>query len=201
MDNSDVEKKASPVAKVSQADLAKAFTGVSAPEVPTKESKKPKKSKAKIVSIMIFVVGLIALIAGIVVILLKYLGQAPIADGEFLTQASAWVLDGEQTNCAEPAPISEATENTESVTTNCENAGGVIWKFTEIGKGTLTTNNHLDDYDFIWSIEEDKLKIETKWLYDLVNEYEYRLNQGAKTLTLKDDTGEYVLMGQFAETK
>lgn len=201
MDNSNVEKKVNPVAKVSQADLAKAFTGVSTPKAPTKESKKSKKSKAMITSIAIFVIGLIALIAGIVVILLKYLGQAPVADGEFLTQASAWVLDGEQTNCAEPAPTNEATENAEPVTTNCENAGGVIWKFTEIGKGTLTTNNHLDDYDFIWSIEGDKLKIETKWLYDLVNEYEYRLNQGAKTLTLKDDTGEYVLMGQFAETE
>ena len=32
----------------------------------------------------------------------------------------------------------------------------VIWNFTEIGKGTLTTNNHENDYDFIWAIDGDR---------------------------------------------
>ena len=69
-----------------------------------------------------------------------------------------------------------------------EDAEGVIWNFTEIGKGTLTTNNHQNDYDFLWSVDGDTLKIETKWLYDLNDEYTYKLQQDNKTLTLSSKT-------------
>ena len=65
----------------------------------------------------------------------------------------------------------------------CEN-GGVIWNFTEIGKGTLTTNNHLNDYEFIWALEDGKLQVQTDWLYTLNNTYEYLLDQNSGTLTL-----------------
>ena len=68
---------------------------------------------------------------------------------------------------------------------------GVVWDFTEIGKGKLTTNNHINDYDFIWSLEDGKLKIETDWLYNLENEYEYALDQNAKTLTLTSGEDVY----------
>ena len=73
----------------------------------------------------------------------------------------------------------------------------MIWQFTEIGKGKLTTNGHTNDYDFIWAIEDDKLKIETSWLYDLENEYEYSLNQGDGTLTLKENDKEIKFIAEF----
>ena len=67
-----------------------------------------------------------------------------------------------------------------------EDAPSVVWNFTEIGKGTLTTNGHQNDYDFIWAIDGDKIKIETDWLYALDDEYIYTLDQSAGVLTLGD---------------
>ena len=113
--------------------------------------------KKKIISIIIFVIGLITLITGVVFLVLDLTKKPSIADGEYLVEVGKWSL---------------------------EDNDSVVWNFTEIGKGTLTTNNHINDYDFIWALEDNKLKIETKWLYDLENEYEYKLNQDAKTLTL-----------------
>ena len=69
----------------------------------------------------------------------------------------------------------------------------VIWNFKEIGKGSLTTNSHVNDYDFIWAIESDNLKIETSWLYTLNDEYEYELNQKEKTLILTSGKKTYAL--------
>ena len=87
-----------------------------------------------------------------------------MADAEYLVAAENWTL---------------------------EDAEGVIWDFTKIGEGTLTTNDHQNDYDFIWAIKDDKLLIETDWLYELENEYEYSLDQGAGVLTLTDGDSEY----------
>ena len=102
---------------------------------------KPKKSAKKIISIIVFVIGLIALAAGAVIFVLDMLKKPAVEDAEFFVSIDEWVE---------------------------EDSDNVIWKFTEIGKGTLTTNGHLDDYDFIWSLEGNKLKIETAWLYDLL---------------------------------
>lgn len=130
-----------------------------------KPSVKKPKDKKKIASIIVFVVGLIALIAGAVFLVFKFLGASKMQDGAYLTQAKEWVLDG---------------------------ADGVIWDFTEVGKGTLTTNNHLNDYNFAWSIEDNKLIIQTDWLYTLDNRYDYNLNQAEGTLTLKDGDKEFI---------
>ena len=113
--------------------------------------------KKKIISIIIFVIGLITLITGVTFLILDLVKKPSVADGEYLVEVGKWSL---------------------------EDNDSVVWNFTEIGKGTLTTNNHINDYDFIWALEDNKLKIETKWLYDLEDEYEYKLNQDAKTLTL-----------------
>ena len=139
--------------------------------------------KKKIISIIVLVLGLIVLAVGVGFLVVKLLQNASMQDGEYLISAENWVLD-ENTNC-----------NSEEAT-NCES--GVIWKFTEIGKGTLTTNNHLNDYDFIWALEDGKLKIETDWLYTLNNEYEYTIDQSAGILTLKDDDEEIKLVANFA---
>ena len=154
---------------VSQADLAAAF----------KPEKKSHKSTAPIV---VLIVGILMLIAGVVFLVLNLLHGAGLQDGEYLVSAKEWVLEGD-------------SDCTPSEETNCEPS--VIWKFSEIGKGTLTTNNHINDYDFIWALDNGKLKVETSWLYDINNEYDYKLDQGAGTLTLTSGDETVTLRAQF----
>ena len=134
--------------------------------------------KKNLISIIVLIIGLIMLAVGLVFLIIKLTGGASIQDGEYLVEAGKWVMQDE-TNC----------ENAEE--TNCELEGKVIWDFTEIGKGTLTTNNHTNDYSFIWAIEDGKLKIETDWLYPLENEYDYNINQGAGEMILTADDETY----------
>ena len=169
---------------ITEADLAAAFK----PEKKKKQPKKPKNKK-KIWSIAIFIIGLIVLIIGAVLLFLRFFSTPGLQDGEYLVSAKEWVLEDEKINC-------QAEESEES-TANCE-SNQVIWQFTEIGKGKLTTNNHINDYDFIWAIDNGKLKIETKWLYDLENEYEYKLGQGNGILTLYDKDNEMKFIANFA---
>ena len=114
-------------------------------------------NKKKILSLIVFIIGIITLITGTVMLVLSFVIKPDMRDGEFLVEVGQWAEDNEE---------------------------GVIWNFTEIGKGKLTTNNHKNDYDFIWALEGDTLKIETDWLYTLNNEYTYEIDQSTKTLTL-----------------
>ena len=115
-------------------------------------------------SLIVFIIGLFALIAGAVTLVLRFVIKPDMRDAEYLVEIGEWAE---------------------------EDADGVIWRFTEIGKGTLTTNNHVNDYDFIWAIDGETLKIETKWLYELNNDFTYKVNQGEKTLTLTAGETEY----------
>ena len=159
----------------------------------TAELAKPQRPKDKnkrklIVSLVVMIVGLIALVVGVVFLVLGLARKAEVPDGEYLISATEWTLE-DGSNCA----------NAES-DANCTGGSGVIWKFTEAGKGSLTTNNHKNDYDFIWALEDgNTLKIETKWLYDLDNTYEYRLDKSAGRLTLADGEKEFVFSGKFTE--
>ena len=160
--------------------------------------------KKKITSIIIMIVGLATLVTGAVFLILRLNAGPGTSDGEYLVSAGEWILDND-TSCKKQ---DESTEETESEPKesqdeakedsipkiDCESS--VIWKFTEIGKGTLTTNAHTNDYDFQWAIEDGKLKIRTNWLYELDDEYEYRLNQGDGILTLKTDEKEYRFASQ-----
>lgn len=123
-----------------------------------KKAFKPKNTKLKI-SIITFVVGILALMAGVVFVLLNTLKGPGIRDAEYLVQIGAWQRRDDS---------------------------AVVWNFTEVGKGQLTTNFHVNDYDFIWRIDEDRLKIETEWLYDINNEFTYKLDQDNQILTLSD---------------
>ncbi|MBQ3292803.1 hypothetical protein IJG93_00635 [Candidatus Saccharibacteria bacterium] len=116
-----------------------------------------KKQPSKKVAIAIFVIGMVVLIAGLSVLIIKKTAQPLLDDAEFLITAGDWVR---------------------------EDSPSVIWSFTEVGKGKLTTDNHLNDYDFIWKLQDKKLLIETSWLYDLDNEFDYVIDQGEKTLTI-----------------
>ena len=132
------------------------------------KTKNPLKKK-KIISISVLVVGVIVLVVGVVFLVLNLISASKAADGDYLVKAGDWALeDGE----------------------------GVVWDFTEVGKGTLTTNNHLNDYDFIWALEDGKLKIETDWLYNLENKYEYELDQNSGVLTLTADGATYKFKAQ-----
>ncbi len=123
------------------------------------------------------------LVAGVVFLIVRLTASPSIADGEYLVSVGEWTMRGG--NCVQ----SKCGSDTKCVGPNgesmmlCEDSG-VIWNFTEIGKGTLTTNNHLNDYDFIWALEDGKLQVQTDWLYTLDNTYEYTLDQGSGTLTL-----------------
>lgn len=143
----------------------------------------------KRVSIVAMIIGLITLVGSVVFLIVRLTAGPSIADGEFLVSVGKWKKEGsdcEQAKCIDGVKC--LGTDGEPVTI-CKD-DGVIWDFTEMGKGTLTTNDHVNDYNFIWAIEDDKLKIETEWLYALENEYEYTLDQNAKTLTLKDGNDE-----------
>lgn len=127
---------------------------------PKVKTKNPNKNKK--ISIAVLVIGLIVLIVGVVFLVINLIKMNQAADGEYLVAQDNWVLESD---------------------------ARVIWDFTEIGKGTLTTNDHINDYNFIWSLEDGKIKIETDWLYDLENEYSYKLDQGAGVLTLETNDG------------
>ena len=130
------------------------------------EEKKPEKSKAKKISgkkkmpIAVFVVGVIAMIGGLSFLIYKLVAGPAAADADFLINAGEWVEEDEPS---------------------------VIWRFTEVGKGTHTTDGQQTDYDFIWALENGKIKVETAWLYKLEDTFGYSLDQGSKTLTFKDE--------------
>ena len=156
--------------EISDAELAEAFKPVETEEKQPEQSEKPAKKKSKQNKdtkkkwgITIFIIGLLTLAAGVTFLLITVLKGPRIQDADYLVQVGKWEL---------------------------ENEPSVVWNFTEIGKGTLTTNSHLNDYDFIWRIDGDTLKIETKWLYELNDEYTYKLDQGKNTLTLSSESGD-----------
>ena len=126
----------------------------------------------KRVSIILLIIGLITLIAGVVFLILKLTATPSVHDGKYLVSISEWVEQGEP---------------------------NVIWKFTEIGKGTLTTNNHINDYDFTWTIEDGRLKIDTEWLYTLSNEFDYTLDQNENILTLTSGNEDTVFVPLVTE--
>lgn len=118
--------------------------------------------RKQLLSIIIFIIGLITLIVGVVFLILKLNSKAPLEDGEYLISVDSWTKEDEPS---------------------------VVWAFTEIGKGKLTTNNHLNDYDFVWAIEDGKIKIKTGWLYSLNDEYSYRIEDG-NLILIRDDSSE-----------
>lgn len=118
--------------------------------------------KKLIISLTVFVTGIITLIVGVVFLILDLTKGELLEDGEYLVSVDSWVREDEPS---------------------------VVWKFTEIGKGELTTNDGLNTYDFIWAIDDDKIKIETDWLYTLNDEYEYRI-EDKNLVLIKDDSIE-----------
>lgn len=121
----------------------------------------------KRVSFIVMIIGLITLVVGVVFLIIRLTAGPSVADGEYLVSVGEWTEQGEP---------------------------GIVWNFTEIGKGTLTTNNHTNDYDFAWALEDGKLKIDTEWLYTLNNEFDYTLNQNGNMLTLTSGDKEIIFV-------
>ena len=151
--------------EISDTELAEAFKPVETeedqPEKPTKKKSKQNKDTKKKWGITIFIIGLLTLAAGVTFLLITLLKGPRIQDADYLVQVGKWEL---------------------------ENEPSVVWNFTEIGKGTLTTNSHLNDYEFIWRIDGDTLKIETKGLYELNEEYTNKSDQGKNTLNMTNES-------------
>lgn len=122
-------------------------------------SKSGRKRKP-VAGFVVLIIGIVALATGLILMITQLSRGAELYDAEYLVEVGTWAR-------------ADAPE--------------VIWEFTEIGKGQLTTNDGLNKYDFLWAIEGDTLKIETDWLYTLNDEYEYQLDRGDETLILDGD--------------
>ena len=122
---------------------------------------KPATSR-RVFSVVTLVLGIVTLVAGVIILVLNLTARPAVPDAEYLVNKSVWSL---------------------------ADAPSVEWTFTEVGKGTLTTNSHVNDYNFLWSISGDKLTLETDWLYTLDDTYTYALDQSTATLTLTADDG------------
>ena len=169
--------------KVSNEELAQAFTAEEPVEAPDlnelKKAAKPggaRKSPKLAIGLAVFIVGLVALAAGVVLLVLNLTKGPVVSDGETLLKAEGWIM-------CEDVEDSYSCKETE-----------VIWEFTEVGKGTLTTNGHKNDYEFIWAVQDDRLLIETQWLYELENEYKYEISAETGCLILKNGAETYRFM-------
>lgn len=160
--------------EVTESELEAAFSPVEKKAIKPEPKVKKKSNKKKVWGIVIFVFGLLVLAAGVTFLLFNLLKGPNVRDAEYLVEIGAWEREDEPT---------------------------VVWNFTEIGKGTLTTNFHINDYEFIWRIDGETLKIETDWLYELNDEYTYKLDQGAKTLTIVGEENSYTFVPSKTPTE
>lgn len=150
---------------VNTEELAEAFEGKKkkTTQLKNKGIKKAEKVRKKLGmdkrAFAFFCAGMVILAVGLILLVVKIITGPKFDNAEFLVSAGEWVREDDPT---------------------------VIWDFTDIGEGELTTDGHLNNYLFIWSIDGGKLKIETTWLYDLNDEFDYSLDQGAKILTIRN---------------
>lgn len=138
-------------------ELAKAFRPQNDSGMSLNRTRKSKRPSVPKWAFGVLALGVVALIVGLVVFIINKNSQPPMEDVDFLMEAGEWQREDQ------PA---------------------VIWDFIGIGGGELTTDGHLNDYAFEWSLENGKLKIQTDWLYDLNDEFDYKIDQGAKTLVI-----------------
>lgn len=114
--------------------------------------------KKNLAGIITLVTGLVALVAGVIFLVIALNRQPDIHDAKKLTAVGSWQR---------------------------EDQPDVVWNFTDAGKGTLTTNGHTNDYDFIWTLVGNRLLIETDWLYTLNDEFDYEIKDGRLVLNDK----------------
>ena len=143
-------------------EMIRPVVGMNEQQTAKPEKRKVKKpwTKQRKISLAVLIVGVLVLAGGIGFLVYNLLKTPSASDAEYLVTVGEWQRKDEPS---------------------------VIWDFTEIGKGTLTTNDGENEYDFKWAFEDDKLKIDTDWLYTLNDEYDFSLDQEAKTFTISSD--------------
>lgn len=101
--------------------------------------------------------------------------STPLSDADFLVSVGTWEKSG---------------------------ASKVKWIFKENGKGSLTTNDALNFYDFTWTLDNGTLKISTDWLYTLEDEFSFTLNREENSFTVvaKEDEKESVFIKTTADS-
>ena len=145
-------------------------------EKPVKPAKvKKPKNKKKIALIVSGIILLLGLIGGAIWYFLLRDTTPPLSDAEFLVKYGTWEKSG---------------------------APKVKWIFKGDGKGTLTTNNMINDYEFTWTLEGGILKISTAWLYDLEDEFAFSLNREEESFTViaKADAKESTFVPTTADS-
>ena len=150
-----------------------------------------QKSKKSIFGFISLGIGVAALAASATFFIIKNNEKPAVRDAEYLVSVGKWIMQSESNT--EPVDCISSVEEENAEPTDCisvePTTGNVIWNFTEIGKGTLTTNNHIDDHDFKWAIESNKLKIETDWLNTLYDELTYKIDQKEQILEVTRENG------------
>ncbi len=125
-----------------------------------------RMQKHKIIGIIIFVVGIISLIIGSVTLVMGQIARENAAsDVDYLTSIDEWQK---------------------------ENEPAVSWTFLGDGAGTITTDNHGNDYQMTWVLENGKISIKTEWLYSLSDEFNYEIQRDNNVLILTDANGNEV---------
>lgn len=131
---------------------------------PEKTLVKKKKSKKPLI---ITLVVLAVLAAGAAAFYFLYwknrTPEVVLTDAEFLIDVKSWEKEGAPT---------------------------VIWTFKDEKNGELTTNKS-NYYDFTWTLEKGDpglLKVQTAWLLDLDDTFEFVLNREEKSFTVKNRT-------------
>lgn len=140
-----------------------------------KRTRKAKKGArgGRIFGFVLFSVGVVALMIGGIALGITLTTGPAKRDAEYLVEAGTFAREDET---------------------------GVYWHFTEVGKGYLTTDNYENVYNFIWSIKDGKLLMETAWLYQLNDEFDYSIDQEAGTMTLvREDSNTEIVYRAFDE--
>lgn len=131
-----------------------------------KKVRKPWTRLRKI-GVGVLVVGALVLVAGVGFLVYNLVKTPGAGDAEYLVEVGQWQR---------------------------EDAPSVVWEFTEIGEGKLSTNGGENVYDFVWAFKDGKLEIDTDWLYELNDEYEFEIDQGVGKFRIVsgDETIEFV---------
>ena len=133
---------------------------------PEKTLVKKKKSKKPLIFTLVVLAVLIA--GAATFYFLYWKNREPVVvltDAEILAETKSWEKSGAET---------------------------VIWTFNPDGTGELTTNKS-NYYDFTWALESGEpalLKIQTAWLLELSDTFEFTLNRETKSFTVKNQSDD-----------
>lgn len=118
--------------------------------------------KKKLAIIILAIFGVLAIAFGVFLIINAVQGENPygkMAEAEVLISIKKWQKEDEST---------------------------VIWEFGE-GTGKITTN--ADEYfDMEWGMKDGVLSIKTKWLTDLRDDFEIKVDKDAPSFTVISKT-------------